>query len=117
MRVAIVTSRDFNDYKILRKLVNSVISPRDIILIVLGEATGANKLAMRYSHRYNISILISAPKYREYGKEARMVRNQSIVDNCNILIAFPKQNSKEIRHIITIAKAALGEDSVHVFEQ
>ena len=119
MRVAIVGSRSFNDFSVLEHNVNSVITPNNISYIISGGANGTDSLAERYAQKYNIDTQIFKPEYKKYtGREkiAPLIRNRTIVENCDILIAFPTSDSRGTRHIINMSYKLLDKDRIYIFE-
>ena len=82
MRVAIIGSRTFNDYELLKKQILDNISLDDIEVIVSGGAKGADT-------KKNIIL----PNWQKYGKSAGFKRNAEIINNCDIVFAFCMDNS------------------------
>lgn len=84
MKYAIVGSRNFNDYELLK----TKLSEYDITYIVSGGASGADSLAEKYAKEFDIPIFIYYPEWERYGKKAGFVRNKLIVDASDVIIAF-----------------------------
>ena len=80
---AIVGSRNFNDYELLKSELKKV----GIKKIVTGGAKGADSLAEKYAHEYNIPLEIYKPDCK-LGRHAGFLRNKLIVDNSQSVIAF-----------------------------
>lgn len=108
MKVAIIGSRGFDDYELLKK----ELSKHEISLIISGGAKGADSLAEKFADEHNIEKLIFKPEYQIYGKKATFVRNQQIVENCEKLIAFWDELSKGTES--TIKKAVKKGKDVEV---
>lgn len=90
MKVAVIGSRTFTNYQIVKETLLKVIekygSPETIIS---GGALGADTLAEKYAKENNIPTLIFKPDYTKYpGKMAPIMRNFTIVDNSDIIVAF-----------------------------
>ncbi len=98
MKLAIVGSRRFNNYTLLK----TILSPyRDkITMVVSGGAIGADTLAQRYAKENGIPILIHYPDYKKYGKGAPTRRNLDIVNDAESMIAFPLEDSVGTWHAI-----------------
>lgn len=66
MKIAIIGSRTFNDYELLRQSLDefSFEANVDISLIVSGGANGADSLGERYAHENNIETLIFLPDWK-----------------------------------------------------
>jgi hypothetical protein len=118
MKIAIVGSRDFADYEFLKSKVNSFLDEyesqeNDSIIIVSGGAKGADSLAEQYAKEYGYETLILKPDWKQYGRSAGILRNTDIVENADILIAFPTKSS--IGTWDSIRKAKAKKIPVYVF--
>lgn len=99
--LAIIGSRNFNDYDMLKSELDNVIPRPD--KIVSGGAKGADKLGALYAKEYGIPLLEYLPDWDKHGKSAGFVRNKEIVNNCDYLIAFWDGVSKGTKHSIDLA--------------
>lgn len=72
--------------------------------IVSGGAKGIDSYAKKLSEDLNISLLEFKPDYKTYGKNAPLVRNELIVKNSDVIIAFPSESSKGTYDTIRKAK-------------
>lgn len=86
MKVAVVGSRTFNDFALLRKTLDTLYP--NISLIVSGGAKGADSFAERYAKEEGISTLIFKPDWKTHGKAAGFIRNKDIVEAADMVIAF-----------------------------
>jgi hypothetical protein len=100
MLVAIVGSRSLSpdDKAIARHL------PGDTTGIISGGAIGVDRAAAQYARSHNLTLREFLPDYEIYGRRAPLVRNQSIVDQADYLLAFWDGKSKGTAHTIGIAK-------------
>ena len=101
MKLAIVGSRSFNNYNLLKDTINKY---DNIKLIISGGAIGADKLAEQYAKEYNIETKIYLPDWNKYGKKAGPIRNELIIKDCDIVIAFWDGESRGTLSSINIAK-------------
>ena len=101
MKLAIVGSRDFNDYELLKKTLEPI--KKNVTLVVSGGAKGADSLGERWAKENNIPTQIFYPDWNKYGKSAGFKRNVEIVDNCDAVVAFQVNDSKGTQHTINIA--------------
>ncbi len=111
MRLAIVGSRDFYEYPILLNYLNTYFfngySQMFVFdTIVSGGAKGADSLAGRFAEDYEIEIQIFKPEWDKYGKGAGFLRNQTIVNNCDVVLAFWDGKSRGTADTIAKAKTA-----------
>ncbi|MFW6226235.1 MAG: DUF2493 domain-containing protein, partial [bacterium] len=70
MKVAIVGSRNFNDYNLLDRVIRKNIDFDDIDEIVSGGAKGADRLGERFATINKIKKNIYYPDWNKYGKQA-----------------------------------------------
>ena len=74
--------------------------PPECEKIVSGGAVGIDKCAADYARKHGIELLEILPDYRKYGKAAPILRNKTIVDESNIVIAFWNGHSKGTKMVI-----------------
>lgn len=100
MKYAIIGSRNFNDYNLIK---NELSSYNNITEIISGGAIGVDSLAKKYANENNIEIIEFFPNWKKYGKSAGVIRNKLIIENCDIVIAFWDGLSKGTKSSINIA--------------
>lgn len=103
MNIIIAGNRDFNDYETLKKSCDKVIknlNTQESITIISGGSTGADRLGERYAQEKGYDIKIFYADWDKYGKPAGPIRNQSMIDIADILIAFWDKKSKGTRDIL-----------------
>ena len=101
-KVAIVGSREFTDYSIVKEALDNI--KDKIALIISGGAKGVDTLAQRYACENGIPIHIYYPNYSKYGKKAPFVRNVVIANLAEYMIAFGHMDSKGTRHVVNKMK-------------
>lgn len=111
MKIAIVGGRDFNNYDFLKEKVLSL--KLEIDKIISGGADGADTLAERFADEFSIEKEIYYADWKLFGKAAGMIRNDRIVKESDIIIAFPTERSKGTWD--TIRKARKLEKQVFIF--
>jgi len=104
MKVAVVGSRNFNDYVRVKKAIDVIQSYVNIECIVSGGAKGADSLGAKYADENNIEKLIFLPEWNKYGRSAGFKRNKLIIEACDFCIAFWDGKSKGTKHSIDLAK-------------
>lgn len=92
MKIAIVGTRAFTNYKAASKVLDGFVQDEDII--VSGGARGADSLAERYAEERYLDTIIFKPEWNKYGGSAGMIRNGQIVEECDYVIAFWDNKSK-----------------------
>ena len=107
MKIAIVGGRDFNDYELLCMWACTIdeFSPMPHT-IVSGGAKGADTLGAKFADDNKLSKEIFLPNWKELGKSAGFIRNQQIVDACDIVLAFWDGKSKGTKDTINRARIA-----------
>lgn len=104
-KLAIVGGRDFNDYDLLLRYMGLFLF-EDIGTIISGGAQGADRLGERYAKYYGIQLDIFLPEWSKYGTSAGFIRNQLIVDNCDMVLAFWNGESRGTADTIEKARKA-----------
>lgn len=74
--------------------------PRNCSEIVSGGATGIDLLAKQASQKLSIKYTCFEPDYKTYGRSAPLIRNKTIADNSNLVLAFWDGKSKGTQNII-----------------
>lgn len=98
MKIAIIGSRgltvnNFEDY-----------IPEDCTEIVSGGAKGIDTCAKVYAEKAGLPITEFLPEYARYGKGAPLVRNRTIVDYADGVLAFWDGVSRGTKSVIDYAK-------------
>ncbi|KKN73140.1 hypothetical protein LCGC14_0404490 [marine sediment metagenome] len=107
MKLAIVGSRTFNDYGLLGETIWQHFSIcKDKLEIVSGGAKGADSFGADFAENWNLRCTVYPPEWDKYGKPAGFIRNQTIVDNCDMVLAFWDGRSKGTQDTINKAKKA-----------
>ena len=81
MKLAVVGSRNFNNYELLKEKINE--NKWDIEAIVSGGARGADSLGARYAQENNIPLIEFTPDWKKHGKSAGFKRNVDIINECD----------------------------------
>jgi hypothetical protein len=102
MKIAIIGSRDFNNYKLVIETLESYKSK--ISLVVSGAAKGADSLGEKWAIDNNIQTLIFPADWEKHGKRAGFIRNEDIIKNCDGVIAFWNGESKGTAHSLSLAE-------------
>lgn len=112
MKLAIVGSRTFNDEFLMAEYLTifttaygftDEVNPPDVE-VISGGAKGADSLGERFAKINRCPVTIFKPDWDKYGKSAGFIRNQQIVDTCDIVLAFWDGKSKGTQDTINKAK-------------
>ena len=82
MKIAIIGSREIDNINLDKHL------PPDCDEIVSGGARGVDTLAANYAKEHGIKLTVFRPDYDRFGKSAPIIRNRTIVDYSDAVIAF-----------------------------
>ena len=104
MKLAVVGSRDFNDYGLLKSKLDAIHKRKPITLIISGGAKGADSLSEKWAKENNIETLIFIPDWNKFGKRAGFLRNEDIIKNSDAVVACWDGKSKGTKHSIDLAK-------------
>lgn len=107
MKLAIVGSREFENYDLLCTEVEKIKQTQTIELIISGGAKGADTLAKRYAALNHIPLMEFKPDYKQFGHNAPVQRNALIVKNTDWVLAFVAPTSKGTWDTIRKAKKML----------
>lgn len=106
-RIAVIGSRSFNykDYifSLLTKNLNKINS------IVSGGASGPDSYAVEWAIKYGIPYTVYPalwhdPETGKLDRGAGFKRNQKIIEDCDLVVAFYDGSSKGTAHSISIAQ-------------
>jgi hypothetical protein len=100
MKVAVVGSRNFTDYDLMKKVLDNI----KIDIIISGGALGADYLAEQYAKENNLEMIIHKPNWHKHGKAAGYIRNVDIVNDAEMVIAFWDGKSRGTHHTINITR-------------
>ena len=106
IKVAIVGSRDFNDFDLLKDKINPIFLKLEwqIDSIVSGGARGTDSMAEKYAKDNKISTIIYRPDWEKHGNSAGIIRNRTIIQSSDLVIAFLMDNSRGTTNSINVAK-------------
>lgn len=104
MKVAIIGSREFTDYELLKKKCDCILKNIQCPTIISGGARGTDNLAERYARERKFPVIIHKPNWDLDGKSAGMKRNIAILKDCTHVIAFWNGISPGTEHMIRYSK-------------
>lgn len=86
--VAVVGSRSFTNYELLKAKLDEIHASTPIDCIVSGGARGADQLGERWAKENGVDTKIFYPEWKKFGRAAGPIRNKDIVDNAVLVLAF-----------------------------
>lgn len=106
-KVIIAGSRNFNDYHLLKRYADKILSSiKQPIEIVSGHCRGTDLLGERYASEKGFSLAIFEAKWSEYGRRAGPLRNAQMASYADALIAVWNGESAGTKNMIEEAKKA-----------
>lgn len=112
MKIAIVGSRNWNDFQAINHFIASL--PHDT-LIVSGGARGVDSIAEACAVHHGLDVLVFEADWNQYGKSAGMIRNADIVKASDIVVAFWDGVSKGTAN--TIERASNAKKPVYIYPE
>lgn len=108
MKLAIVGSRDFQDYDLFKVCLQDALSLWQLepSTIISGGARGADTLAERYAKEIDAPIKNFIPLWDLYGRAAGPMRNTDIIKEATHVVAFPSIAGKGTQDSIKKANKA-----------
>jgi len=94
LKVAVTGSRNYYDYETISLVLDNINSREPITAIITGGADGADSLAEHWAKINDIEVITFHAEWFKYGKNAGPIRNTLIAKECDILVAFPLENSR-----------------------
>jgi len=94
MKLAIVGSRSFNNYNLLKSDLDNFRKDHDVTEIISGGARGADTFAERYAEENKIKLTVYYADWEKHGKAAGYIRNHDIIKNCDYCMAYWDDVSK-----------------------
>lgn len=104
MKVAIIGSREFDDYPFLKSIWKCYFEHRNIECIISGGARGADLAGKKLAKEYGYKYVEFLPDWDTYGKQAGFLRNQDIIKNTDTILALWNGESNGTRHSLGLAK-------------
>ena len=104
LSLAIIGSRSFKDYHLLKSTIDDFIKEHQVREIVSGGAIGADSLAEIYARENNIKMTVLKPDWKAYGKSAGFLRNTDIINESDVVIAFWDGRSPGTKNSIETAR-------------
>lgn len=103
MKLAVIGSRGFQYYDVLKATIDELREIYPITTIVSGGAKGADHLAEIYAQENNLKLDIYKPDWSK-GRGAGYIRNVDIWNNSDLGVAFWDGESKGTAHSFKISE-------------
>lgn len=106
-RVVIAGCRNYNNYKEAKEYIDfclSNIRKYNDIIILCGGAKGADFLGEVYANENGFKVEYFKAEWDKYGKATGPKRNEEMAKNCDYVICFWNNKSKETKSMIEYSK-------------
>ncbi len=104
MKLIIAGGRDFNNYDLVEKEANEMVSGVQNVEIISGLAKGADLLGCRFAEENGYPLRGFAAEWGKFGRAAGPIRNKLMAKNATHLLAFWDGKSRGTKHMIEYAK-------------
>ena len=92
------------------------INPSHVGCIVTGGARGIDTIAENWAKANNIEWVCYLPQWDIFGKRAGMIRNEEMINFCDVLISFWDGHSAGTKHAIDYAKNLGRKVIIHLIQ-
>lgn len=104
-RVIIAGGRDFNDYHLLERTMDHLLSNLTAdIVVVCGMARGADTLGEQYAKARGYRVDYYPADWDKHGRSAGYRRNEQMAQNADALVAFWDGMSRGTKSMIDLAR-------------
>ena len=110
--VLICGSRSIKNLNISR-----YVRPESCAAIVHGGAVGTDSIADSWAKANNLETIIYKPNYKVYGKRAPLVRDEEMVNFCDVVIAFYDGKSRGTKYTFDYAKKIGRKVIIHLIQE
>jgi len=113
MKLAIVGSRGFSDYRRLLTMVEEYLCDyehfKDCYVprfneVISGGAAGADTMGEQIATHFGVKLTVFKPDWDKHGKAAGFIRNEDIISNSDFVLACWDGQSKGTANSLSIAK-------------
>lgn len=107
LKVLIAGSRDFEDYTSTKDFINYCLKEMgetSSVTVLSGGCRGTDKLGELYAEEYGYEVRRYPADWKRFGKAAGPIRNEMMVKEADIIICFPKTESRGSMSVIRLAE-------------
>ncbi len=96
MKVIIAGSRDITDYDLVSGQIEILLKEHDITVteVVSGRCRGVDAIGEKWAKSKGIPVILFPAQWFAHGKAAGPIRNAKMAEYADVLLAFPKGESR-----------------------
>jgi hypothetical protein len=103
-KVIVAGGKDFNNYQLLKKTLDKLLSLKSDVEIVSGMASGADSLAVKYAKETGLTITKFPVMWKTDCSSAGFKRNKVMALYANACVCFWDGTSRGTAHMIETAR-------------
>ena len=107
MTIVIGGCRNFNDRSVVFQCLDEYLKlykNTSEIIFLSGHCSGVDLLAEEYAKQYHYKLKIFPAEWGKYGRAAGSIRNKTMVEKSDVVIAFWDGKSRGTKNLIELAK-------------
>ena len=107
MKIVVGGCRDFFDYPVVSYHLDTLLKqydPADTIVFLSGHCSGVDQLVERYAIEHAHSLILFPAEWERYGRAAGPIRNKSMVESSDQVVAFWDGKSRGTASLIGYAR-------------
>ena len=107
MKIVVGGCRNFFDYSVVSYHLDALIKkhdPTDVIVFLSGHCSGVDLLVEQYATEHAHSLMLFPAEWERYGRAAGPIRNKSMVENSDQVVAFWDGKSRGTASLIRYAR-------------
>lgn len=104
IKLAVVGSRNWHDDALVNAKLDKLRERHAVTHIISGGARGADQLGAEYATAHEIELVIHLPNWKVNGKGAGFLRNWTIAQDCDMMVAFWDERSHGTTHALECAR-------------
>jgi len=97
--------------------ISRYIRPSSVGAVISGGAIGVDSIAKEWAKQNNIEYIEYNPNYKTFGKKAPLIRDEQMVNACDIVFAFWDLKSKGTDYTLKYAQSIGRKFIVHWIEE
>jgi len=102
--VIVAGGRDFHNYALLKEKLDKLLSNKQHVVIISGNAKGADALGEKYGKEHNCVVAYYPALWNQHGRMAGFIRNEEMAKVADACVCFWDGKSTGTKHMIETAE-------------